>query len=141
MREKEIAISEGSITVDNGGRLALVVDDDSQKSKLLSDGPRREIPDWMARRIGSVRPKFPPKKIDISEVNTSKFKSLELPNPSEVWSIAKAKPKDGDTLIEHVIEKELIEKKRKSLERALQRKTIQWQKPPEEIKLGFFFFY
>ncbi|CAI9285104.1 unnamed protein product [Lactuca saligna] len=131
----EIAISEGSITVDNGGRLALVVDDDSQKSKLLSDGPRREIPDWMARRIGSVRPKFPPKKIDISEVNTSKFKSLELPNPSEVWSIAKAKPKDGDTLIEHVIEKELIEKKRKSLERALQRKTIQWQKTPEEIKL------
>ncbi|KVH48446.1 Glycoside hydrolase, catalytic domain-containing protein, partial [Cynara cardunculus var. scolymus] len=118
-----------------GGRLALLIDDDSQKSKLLSDGPRREIPDWMARRIGSVRPKFPPRKINISEANTSKFKSLELPNPAEVWSVAQAKPKYGDTLIEHVIEKEFIEKKRKALERALQRKTIQYQKTPEEITL------
>ncbi|KAI3708906.1 hypothetical protein L2E82_38465 [Cichorium intybus] len=39
---------------------------------------------WMARRIGSVRPTFAPKKINISKVNTWKFKSVELPNPSEV---------------------------------------------------------
>lgn len=123
----------------NGGRLALLIDDDSRKLKLLSDGPRREIPDWMARRIGSVRTKFPPRKINVSEANISKFKSLELPNPAEVWSIAQAKPKEGDTLIEHAIEREVIEKKRKALERALQRKTIQWQETPEEIKLGIFF--
>ncbi|KAD7479496.1 hypothetical protein E3N88_02632 [Mikania micrantha] len=119
----------------NGGRLALLIDDDSQKLKLINDGPRREIPEWMARRISSVRPKFPPKKINFSEVNTSKFKSLELPKPAEVWSIAQAKPKDGDTLTNHVIEKELIQKKRKALERALQQKAFQWQKTPEEIKL------
>lgn len=131
-------MDEDKITV-NGGRLALIIDDDSQKSKLINDGPRREIPVWMARRIDSVRPKFPPRKIDFSEVNTSQFKSLELPNPTEVWSIAQAKPKDGDTLTNNVVEKEVIQKKRKALERALQRKTVQWQETPEEIKLGAFF--
>ncbi|KAI3782030.1 hypothetical protein L2E82_12062 [Cichorium intybus] len=75
------------------------------------------------------------------EVNTWKFKSMELPNSSEVWSIAKAKPTDGDTLIGHVIEKAVIEKKRMALERALQQKIIQWQKTPEEIKLGFLSFF
>nr|XP_043631964.1 alpha-amylase 3, chloroplastic-like [Erigeron canadensis] len=135
--EKKMAITELEVGVDkdaiavNGGRLALLIDDDSQKVKLLNDGPRREIPDWMARRIGSVRVKFPPRKINVSEANTSTFKSLELPKPAEVWSIAEAKPKDGDI----VIDKEVIEKKRKALERALQRKTVQWQKTPEEIRL------
>ncbi|KAK9061766.1 hypothetical protein SSX86_018949 [Deinandra increscens subsp. villosa] len=127
MDEDELVVS--------GGRLSLLIDDDSQKSKLINDGPRRKIPDWMARRINSVRPKFPPRKIDFSEVNTSKFKSLELPNPAEVWSIAHAKPKDGDALANHAIENESIQKKRKALERVLERKTIQWQKTPEEIKL------
>ncbi|KAL1809635.1 uncharacterized protein LOC108196268 [Daucus carota subsp. sativus] len=136
LREKPIGEGEeDAIFVLNGGRVDLLMDDDSQKWKLLSDGPRREIPDWMARRICSIFPKFPPRKKDISESITSKFKSLTLPRPDEVWSIAHEKPKEGDTLIEHVIEKEIIEKKRKALERALQRKTIQWQKTPEQIKL------
>lgn len=132
LKEKVLNEMNKDATVVNGGRLALVIDDESYKLKLLSEGPRREIPVWMARRIDSVRTKFPPRKIDISEANTSNFKSLELPNPAEVWSIAQAKPKDDDTLID----KELIEKKRKALERALQRKTVQTQKTPEEIKLG-----
>ncbi|XP_076936676.1 putative alpha-amylase 2 isoform X2 [Bidens hawaiensis] len=140
-QNKKMTITELAQSVDedettvNGGRLALVVDDNSQKSKLINDGPCREIPDWMARRIGSVHPKFPPRKINFSEVNTSNFKSLELPNLAEVWSIAQAKPKDGDTLTNRVIEKEVIQKKRKALERALQRKTSQWQETPEEVKL------
>uniref|UniRef100_A0A5B6YK14 alpha-amylase n=1 Tax=Davidia involucrata TaxID=16924 RepID=A0A5B6YK14_DAVIN len=135
---KERPLNEGDedvIYVVNGGRIDLLTDDDSQKWKLLSDGPRREIPDWMARRIHSIFPKFPPRKIDVSEALTSKFRSLDLPKPNEVWSIAQEKPKEGDTLIEHVIEKEIIEKKRKTLERALQRKTIQWQRTPEQTKL------
>lgn len=131
LKEKVLNEMNKDATVVNGGRLALVIDDESYKLKLLNEGPRREIPVWMARRIDSVRTKFPPRKIDISEANTSNYKSLELPNPAEVWSIAQAKPKDDDTLID----KELIEKKRKALERALQRKTIQPQKTPEEIKL------
>lgn len=131
LKEKVLSEMNKDATVVNGGRLALVIDDESYKLKLLSEGPRREIPVWMARRIDSVRTKFPPRKIDISEANTSEYKSLELPNPTEVWSIAQAKPKDDDTLID----KELIEKKRKALERALQRKTVQTQKTPEEIKL------
>ncbi|CAI9109831.1 OLC1v1009741C2 [Oldenlandia corymbosa var. corymbosa] len=119
----------------NGGRIDLLMDEDSQKWKLLSDGPRREIPDWMSRRIQSIFPKFPPRKTNITEVDTSRFVSLELPRLDEVWSISQVKPKEGDMLVEHVIEKEVIEKKRKALERALQRKTIKWKRTPEEKKL------
>lgn len=126
---------ESACYVVNGGRLDFLMDEDSQKWKLLSDGPRREIPEWMARRIGSIFPKFPPRKTDVSEAETSKFISLDLPKPDDVWSIAKEKPKEGDILVEHVLEKEVIEKKRKALERALQRKTIKWQRTPEEKKL------
>jgi len=137
LKEEE---DEDAIYIVNGGRIDLLTDDDSQKWKLLSDGPRRETPHWMARRIRSIRPKFPPRKIDVSEALTSNFRPLDLPKPDEVWSIAQEKLKERDTLIEHVIEKETIEKKRKALERALQRKTIQWQKTPEETKLGKFNF-
>lgn len=126
---------EDSMYVVNGGRIDLLTDVDSQKWKLLSDGPRREIPQWMARRINAVSPKFPPKKIDVAEALTSKFRSLELPTADEVWSIAREKPKEGDALIEHVYERETIERKRKALERGLQRKTIQWQRAPEQTKL------
>ncbi|XP_077223141.1 uncharacterized protein LOC143856751 [Tasmannia lanceolata] len=119
----------------SGGRIDLLTDDDSQKWKLLTDGPRREIPEWMARRIRTVCPKFPPRKIDVSEALAVKSVSLSLPKPDEVWSIAQEKPKEGDMLVEHVFEKEIIEKKRKTLERALQRKTIQWQRTPEHTKL------
>ncbi|KAJ6371238.1 hypothetical protein OIU77_001692 [Salix suchowensis] len=126
---------EDAIYIVNGGRIDLLTDNDSQKWKLLSDGPRRQTPQWMARRIGNICPKFPPRKINVSEALTSNFRPLDLPKPDEVWSIAQEKLKERDTLIEHVIEKETIEKKRKALERALQRKTIQWQKTPEETKL------
>ncbi|KAL2523037.1 uncharacterized protein Fot_26965 [Forsythia ovata] len=135
---KQVPLSEGeedAIYVVNGGRIDLLMDDDSQKWKLLSDGPRREIPDWMTRQIRSICPKFPPRKIGLSEARLSKFKTLELPKPDEVWSIAQEKTKEGDTFVEHVMEKEIIEKKRKALERALQRKTVKWQITPEETKL------
>nr|XP_004233383.1 uncharacterized protein LOC101249042 isoform X1 [Solanum lycopersicum]XP_010317125.1 uncharacterized protein LOC101249042 isoform X1 [Solanum lycopersicum] len=119
----------------NGGRIDFLMDDDSLKWKLLTDGPRRPTPEWMARRIRSIRPRFPPRKTHVSEVMTSGFKTLDLPKPDEVWSIAQEKLKEGDALVEHVIEKEVIEKKRKALERALQRKTVKWQRTPEETKL------
>ncbi|XP_071915829.1 uncharacterized protein [Coffea arabica] len=126
--------NESAFYVVNGGRLDFLMDEDSQKWKLLTDGPRRDIPDWMARSLSKF-PKFPPRKTDVSEAEISKFMSLDLPKLDEVWSIAKEKPKEGDILVEHVLEKEVIEKKRKALERALQRKTIKWQRTPEEIKL------
>lgn len=119
----------------NGGRIDFQIDDDSYKWKLLTDGPRREIPDWMARRINTFCTKFPPRKSDALESITSKFKSLELPKREAVWSISQEKVKQKEVFVEHVIEKEIVEKKRKSLERALQRKTLQLQKTPEEIKL------
>ncbi|KAE8699689.1 Alpha-amylase isozyme 2A [Hibiscus syriacus] len=122
------------VYVSNSGRIDLLNDDDSQKWKLLSCGPRKEIPPWMARRIWSIRPKFPPRKADISKALRSKFKSLELPKPDKVWSIAEEKVREGDILVEHVMEKEVIEKKRKTLERALQRKTVQWQRTRDETK-------
>ncbi|XP_009587655.1 uncharacterized protein [Nicotiana tomentosiformis] len=119
----------------NGGRIDLLMDGDSQKWKLLTDGPRRPTPEWMARRIRSLRPRFPPRKTHVSEAMTAGYKTLDLPKPDEVWSIAQEKLKEGDVLVEHVIEKEVIEKKRKALERALQRKTVKWQRTPEETKL------
>ncbi|KAK8565990.1 hypothetical protein V6N12_059533 [Hibiscus sabdariffa] len=122
------------VYVANGGRIDLLTDDDSQKWKLLTCGPRKEIPPWMARRIWSIRHEFPPRKADISKALNSKFKSLKLPKPDEVWSISQEKVREGDILVEHVMEKEVIEKKRKTLERALQRKTVQWQRTREETK-------
>ncbi|KAM3250578.1 Alpha-amylase isozyme 2A [Capsicum annuum] len=119
----------------NGGRIDFLMDDNSQKWRLLTDGPRRPTPEWMARRIRSIRPRFPPRKTHVSEDMTSGFKTLDLPKPDEVWSIAQEKLKEGDALVEHVMEKEVIEKKRKALERALQRKTVKWQRTPEETKL------
>ncbi|XVF16743.1 hypothetical protein REPUB_Repub10bG0058500 [Reevesia pubescens] len=96
---------EDAIYIVNGGRIDLLTDDDSQKWKLVSDGPRKEIPQWMARRIRNICPKFPPRKTDMSEALNTTFKSLVLPKPDEVWSIDKEKPKEGDMLIEHVMEK------------------------------------
>ncbi|KAK8711109.1 hypothetical protein V6N13_146405 [Hibiscus sabdariffa] len=127
--------NEDDIYIVNGGRIDLLTDDDSQKWKLLSCGPRKEMPQWMERRIWSIRHKFPPRKADISKALNSNFKSLELPKPDKVWSIAQEKLREGDILVEHVMEKEEIEKKRKTLERALQRKTVQWQRTREETKL------
>lgn len=127
----EISAEEDMNYVINGGRIDLLTDDDSQKWKLLAEGPRRELPDWMARRIKSICPKFPPRKVNISEALSAETLSLNLPKPDEVWSIAQEKPKEIDVLVEHVIEKETIEKKRKALERALQRKTVKTQSIPE----------
>ncbi|XP_047319845.1 uncharacterized protein LOC124923895 [Impatiens glandulifera] len=124
-----------TLFVANGGRADLFMVNDPQKWKLLTDGPRREIPDWTARKIRSVSLKLPPKKLDLSEALKSKYKSLELPKLDEVWSIAHEIPKEGDTLVEHIIEKDIIEKKRKTLEHVLEKKTIQWQGTPELKKL------
>ncbi|KAJ8549954.1 hypothetical protein K7X08_033661 [Anisodus acutangulus] len=118
-------VDEEAIYCVNGGRIDFLMDDDSQKWRLLTDGPRRPTPEWMARRIRSICPRFPPRKTHVPEVMTSGFKTLDLPKPM----------KYGDALVEHVIEKEVIEKKRKALERALQRKTVKWQRTPEETKL------
>ncbi|XP_052116794.1 uncharacterized protein LOC107486262 [Arachis duranensis] len=123
-----------SIYVVNGGRIDLLKTDDSQKWKLLSDGPRTEIPQWMARRIQEISTKFPPRKIGVAEAMTSKFRPLELPKEDEVWSIAQEKPKQGDALDEH-IERETLEKKRNALETALKRKATQLQGDPEQTKL------
>ncbi|CAN4081647.1 unnamed protein product [Withania somnifera] len=126
---------EEAIYCVNGGRIDFLMDDDSQKWRLLTDGPRRPTPEWMARRIRSIRPRFPPRKTHVSKVVTSGFKTLDLPKPDEVWSISQEKLKEGDALVEHVMEKEVIEKKRKALERALQRKTVKWKRTLEETKL------
>ncbi|CAN6470238.1 unnamed protein product [Victoria cruziana] len=117
----------------NGGRIDLLADGSSEKWKLLADGPRREMPDYMARRIRSLLPNFPPRKVH-SEVLATDCPVLTLPKPDEVWSIVQEKPKQDDVLIKHVAEKEAIEKQRKTLERVLRRRTIK-RRLPEETKL------
>ncbi|MQL75554.1 hypothetical protein Taro_007911 [Colocasia esculenta] len=134
-RERSEDGGEGLDYLVNGGRIDILTDDDSLKWKLLAEGPRREIPDWMARRIRAVCPKYPPKKTNLMEALATETLSLQLPKLEEVWSIAQEKPKETDVLVEEVIEKEVIEKKRKALERSLQKKTVKWQRTPEDIKL------
>lgn len=136
LRGQQLPEGEDTNNLINGGRIDLLTDDDSQKWKLLAEGPRREIPEWMSRRIRTICPKFPPIKANIAEaLSEAASLSLNLPKYDEVWSIAHEKPKEIDELVVQAHEKEAIEKKRRVLERALQRKTIKWQKAPEQLKL------
>eukprot|EP01018_Ginkgo_biloba_P014005 Gb_18574 [translate_table: standard] len=119
----------------NGGRIGLLIGDDSQKWNLLAHGPRRETPEWMARRMDCVCPKFPPVKHKAPEQVIEAAIPLDLPKPEEVWSIAKEKLKENDMFTKQAAEREALKKQRKALERVLQRKTIKKQKVLEETKI------
>jgi len=118
-----------------GGRVEFLIRDDAKKWNLLVQGPRRETPEWMARRIDCVCPKFPPLKLKAPENGIEAAIPLDLPKPEEVWSIAKEKPKEDDVFTKQAVEEEAIKKKRKALEHVLQRKTIQRKRVLEETKL------
>ncbi|KAH9315241.1 hypothetical protein KI387_023868, partial [Taxus chinensis] len=119
----------------NGGRMELLIRDDEKRWNLLAHGPRREAPEWMARRMDGVCPNFPPIKLNAPAHGIEAAVPLDLPKMEEVWSIAKERPKEDDMFTKQAVEEEIIKEKRKALERVLQRKTIQRKTVPEETKL------
>ncbi|KAF7803074.1 myosin-3-like isoform X1 [Senna tora] len=102
------------------------------ESLLLKKRIQSEGDEDMARRIKAVSPKFPPRRTDEAEALTPKFRSSEFPKPDEVWSIPQEKPRERDGLIE----KEIIQRKRKALEGALQGNTIRRQRSLKQTKIG-----
>jgi alpha-amylase len=121
-----------------GGRMQMLLEKDSRRHDLLENGPRRETPEWMQRRLDVGQQGLPPKKSLPSSADVEAMLPLELPSPGDVWSIAKARVKD-DMYTAEAAEKQKIDLQRKVLEQALERKTIKKQaKDPEEAegKLG-----
>eukprot|EP00249_Psilotum_nudum_P024115 c29097_g1_i3 orf=478-3477(+) len=115
----------------NGGRIITFLGSDSRKWHLLANGPRRETPDWMLRRIKVALQGLPPRKTFEGEAETEIH--LQLPTSEDTWSIASAKVKE-DIFTREAAEKETIDKQRRALEHALQRKTV--RRPKEaEIKI------
>ncbi|XP_057822676.1 uncharacterized protein LOC131035073 isoform X1 [Cryptomeria japonica] len=119
----------------NGGRMEFLIRDDKKRWNLLAHGPRRETPEWLAQRMDGVCPNFPPIKINVPEHRIEAAIPLDLPKVEEVWSIAKERTKEDDMFTKRAVEQEIIKKQRKTLERALQRKTVHRPRIPEETKL------
>jgi alpha-amylase len=118
--------------------MQMLLEKDSRRHDLLENGPRRETPEWMQRRLDMGQQGLPPKKSLPSSADVEAMLPLELPSPGDVWSIAKARVKD-DMYTAEAAEKQKIDLQRKVLEQALERKTIKKQaKDPEEAegKLG-----
>jgi alpha-amylase len=117
-----------------GGRMQMLLEKDSRRHDLLENGPRRETPEWMQRRLDMGQQGLPPKKSLPSSADVEAMLPLELPSPGDVWSIAKARVKD-DMYTAEAAEKQKIDLQRKVLEQALERKTIKKQaKDPEEAE-------
>jgi alpha-amylase len=124
--------------ITGGGRMEMLLEKDSRRRDLLSNGPRREIPEWMKRRLDVGQHGLPPRESLPSSADFKAMLPLELPSPEDVWSIAHAKVK-ADIYTAQAMEKQALDLQRKVLERALERKSVKKQvKDPEEAegKLG-----
>ena len=109
---------EGILT---GGRMETLLGNDSRKWDLLANGPRRETPEWMERRIEVALQGLPPRKL--GQIEEEIGVSLKLPSPDEVWSIATAEVKE-DVYTRQAAEKEAIDEQRRVLENTLKIKTV-----------------
>ncbi|KAI5079603.1 hypothetical protein GOP47_0005082 [Adiantum capillus-veneris] len=119
---------EGVLT---GGRMGALLGNDSRKWDLLANGPRRDTPEWMVRRIEVALQGLPPRKLgqDDEEVG----KRLDLPAIKEVWCIATAKVKE-DVYTQQAAEKEAIDEQRRVLEKTLKKKAV--RRPPKVSESG-----
>lgn len=110
-----------------GGRMETLLGKDSRKWDLLANGPRRDTPEWMVRRIKVALQGLPPKQLGtVEEENVVK---LELPSIEEVWSIATAKVKE-DVYTKQAAEREAIDEQRRVLEKTLKKKAV---RRPQQI--------
>ncbi|KAH8963684.1 hypothetical protein BDL97_04G026300 [Sphagnum fallax] len=120
--------------ITGGGRMEMLLEKDSRRRHLLSNGPRREIPEWMKRRLDVGQQGLPPRESLPSSADVKAMLPLELPSPEDVWSIAHAKVK-ADIYTAQAMEKQALDLQRKVLERALERKSDKKQvKDPEEAE-------
>lgn len=121
----------------NRGRMDVMLgQQQSERWEILAEGPRKERPEWVMRKLGPTI-NLPPVKALPSMAETL-GSGLVLPTPAEVWSIAKHEVAD-DVFTREAEQREAeareIEEKRKELERALQVKAPpKRQRPPEELE-------
>lgn len=135
-REEDVNVIEvggGIQSVLTGGRMETQLGNDSRKWDLLANGPRRETPDWMVRRIEVALQGIPPRKLVEDQEESDVH--LQLPTPEEVWSIAGAKLKE-DLYTKEVAEKEAIDEQRRVLEKTLRKKTVRRPEKPSESGTG-----
>lgn len=124
-----IEISGGIHDILTGGRMETLLGIDSRKWDLLANGPRRETPDWMIRRIEVALQGLPPRKP--GQVHEENDVRLQLPKSEEVWCIASAAVKE-DLYTKQAAEKEAIDEQRRVLEKTLTKKTV-WK--PRKISV------
>ena len=71
----------------NRGRMDIMLDNESEKWKILAEGPRRDRPAWLARKTLHVTP-LPSLPLDQPLESVTAAVPVQLPRPDEVWSIA-----------------------------------------------------
>eukprot|EP00250_Pteridium_aquilinum_P017935 c23849_g2_i1 orf=436-3144(+) len=116
-----------------GGRMGALLGNDSRKWDLLANGPRRDTPEWMVRRIQVALQGLPPRKL--GQVEEEIDVKLQLPGTEEVWSIATAKVKE-DVYTQQAAEREAIDEQRRVLEKTLKKKTVRRPQQPLEFGTG-----
>ncbi|CAI7788337.1 unnamed protein product [Closterium sp. NIES-54] len=118
------------------GRMDVMLGTQSEKWRILADGPRRERPEWLQRKTLTTTP-LPSLPVSVGLENVQAAVPLQLPTPDDVWSIALHKVADDKFTKEaeaREAEAKEIEEKRKELERALQRKAPKRIRSPEELE-------
>jgi len=120
-------IDTSSMVVDqiqNVGRLEMLPGSDSRIKDLLENGPRRETPDWMQRRLQTGQQDLPPMQPTSTTVDIDAMIPLQLPSPENVWDVSNSKVREDDRFSVRAAEKEALDLQRTALERALQTKSI-----------------
>ncbi|CAI5513187.1 unnamed protein product [Closterium sp. Naga37s-1] len=118
------------------GRMDVMLGTQSEKWRILADGPRRERSEWLQRKTLTTTP-LPSLPVSVGLENVQAAVPLQLPTPDDVWSIALHKVADDKFTKEaeaREAEAKEIEEKRKELERALQRKAPKRIRSPEELE-------
>lgn len=121
---------DGALT---GGRVGALLGNDSRKWDLLANGPRRDAPEWMVRRIEVALQGLPPRKL--GQVEEEVGGKLDLPAIEEVWCIATAKVKE-DVYTQQAAEREAIDEQRRVLEKTLRKKTVRRPQKASESGTG-----
>ncbi|KAG0557919.1 hypothetical protein KC19_11G166400 [Ceratodon purpureus] len=120
-------IDSSSLVLDqalNVGRLEMLPGSDSRIKDLLENGPRRETPDWMKRRLQTGQQSLPPMQPTTITAEIDAVVPLQLPSPENVWDVSNTKVKEDDKFSVRAAEKEALDLQRTALERALQTKSF-----------------
>lgn len=106
------------------GRLEMLPNSDSRIKDLLENGPRRETPEWMQRRLQTGHQGLPPMKPTPTNAEVEATIPLQLPSPEKVWDVSRSKAREDDKFSVRAAEKEALDLQRSALERALETRSI-----------------